>query len=92
MVPLSRNRRWCSRVCSVSGVICSRTRIASQPSVLDVIEYVEGFGAEFEIFTLGHCEVLGQRHVEIRTPWVAKNILPASPNVRPVGCTNTSGL
>ena len=41
-----------------------------------MIEYIEGFGAEFEIRAFSYREMLDQRHVEIRAPGIAQNVSP----------------
>jgi len=61
-------RRVCRRDSRAIRVVRGRARVTTQPRILSVVEYVEGFGAELEVFAFGHGDVLQQGHVKVRAP------------------------
>src|SRR5580704_4155780 len=60
----------------LSGVSASRSPITAKPAELCVIEHIECFSPEFEVFALRDGEVLDQRHIEIRPPGIIQNVSP----------------
>ena len=55
-------------------IVRGRASVTAEPGIFAVVEYVEGFGAEFKIFRFGYCEVFQQRHIKVGAPGIAQDV------------------
>src|ERR1700721_1085935 len=55
-------------------IVGGRPSVAAQVGKFRVVKDVKCLRAEFEVFALGHLEMLNQSHIEVLPPWISEDI------------------
>ena len=68
-------------------VVGGGTTVSPQPSVFNVVEDIESFGAKFKSHALLDREVLENRHIEVRAPRIGEIVSRRVPECQAAGCS-----